>query len=103
MFMFTIIWAILANLPVGRSYVDPLNQEDHHTGCRDTHTSTSFGSDSLGGDQKQTLQSASRALGRQLDEQASLDMLNHLNGLVLPEDLFFIEELILSLFPVVKL
>ncbi|XP_056461096.1 deoxynucleoside triphosphate triphosphohydrolase SAMHD1-like [Gadus chalcogrammus] len=41
---------------------------------------------------------ASRALGRQLDEQASLDMLNHLNGLVLPEDLFFIEELILSLF-----
>ena len=40
---------------------------------------------------------ASRALGRQLDEQASLDMLNHLNGLVLPEDLFFIEELILSL------
>ena len=40
---------------------------------------------------------ASRALGRQLDEQASLDMLNHLNGLVLPEDLFFIEALILSL------
>ena len=56
--MFTIILAILDNLPVGRNFVGPFNQEDHHTGCRDTHTSKSFGSDSLGGDdQKETLQS----------------------------------------------